>query len=200
MADRWWRTGGAQPGEDQRERSRLLRFLGRQALTRMGALSVADQPAQVVDMLVKDGTLRDLGSDRVTFRHDVFTEWAMASLLYSEPSAIANIALTNPAPATLARAVELMGRMTLAHGTNHRRWKVLLDRVSLDHLHGSWRRTVLLALVRSENAQILLTRASELLLCDDGRSSSGVDFVSQWQSMAHRSRTQCKRWVWIIPQ
>ena len=30
-------------------------------------------------------TLRDLGNDRLAFRHDVLAEWAVACLLWSEP-------------------------------------------------------------------------------------------------------------------
>ena len=168
MAHRWWRTGGARPGEHQRERCRLLRFLGRQALSRDGPLVVSDRPADVVDMLVEDETLRDLGNDRVLFRHDVLREWAVANILHSNPSLVDAIALDRPASAMLARGLELVARMKLGHAIDSTDWKTLLDRVSSDDIHGSWRRAVLLALVRSENADELLNQTADHLLAQEG--------------------------------
>ncbi len=54
--------------------------------------------------------------------------------------------------------------MTLTHNSNHLHWQGLLDGLSLERVHGSWRRAVLLSLVRAENADTLLTRVSEPLL------------------------------------
>ena len=50
----------------------------------------------------------------------------------------------------------------------HQKWQALLDQVSHDDVHGSWRRATLLALVRSERANEVLTRASAELLDNDG--------------------------------
>ena len=169
MAERWWRTGGARPGRHERERRRLLKFLAREALAD-GSVDVSGQASNVVDMLVEDETLRDLGDDRIMFRHDVLREWAIANLLYSDPSLINDIALGQRASATLARSVELVARMKLTHAVDSNDWKALLDETGREDVHDSWRRAVLLSLVRPVDASDLLTSASDHLLADGGDS------------------------------
>ena len=120
-----------------------------------------------VDALVASQTLRDLGNDRVTFHHDVLREWAIANLLIANPAVIEKLPLDRPAPAALARGTELAARMTIEHAADSTRWKSLIDVLSKEGNHGSWRRSALLALVRSEIGQELLTRASGYLL-DNG--------------------------------
>ena len=100
--------------------------------------------------MVASETLRDLGNDRVAFRHDVLREWAIANLLHSEPTMIERLPLDRPASAALARGVELAARMALERAADGTRWQSLLERLSREGMHGSWRRAVLLALVRSE--------------------------------------------------
>ncbi len=46
------------------------------------------------------------------------------------------------------------------------RWRGLLQTLSRNGAHGSWRRTALLALVRSEIGSELLVKVSDLLLAD----------------------------------
>ena len=96
--------------------------MAEQALSRAEPLDVSDHPARAVDALVASETLRDLGNDRVAFRHDVLREWAIANLLHSEPTMIERLPLDRPAPAALARGVEL----ACAHGPRARsRWHAL---------------------------------------------------------------------------
>jgi hypothetical protein len=166
MAEQWWQTADGRHDEDHRDRSRLLKALAEQALAHAEQLDVSDRPAKAVDALVASETLRDLGSDRVAFRHDVIREWAIANLLYSEPTMIGRLPLDRPAPAALARGVELTGRMALERAVDVARWQPLVERLSRKEAHGSWRRAALLALVRSEISFQLLTRASGLLLAN----------------------------------
>ena len=108
--------------------------------------------------LVKSETLRDLGSDRVTFRHDVLRQWAIGNLLAADETAFEKLPLDKPASAVLARGVELAARFALEREPNGDRWMAILERLSKDGVHGSWRRAALLALVHSETSATLLDR------------------------------------------
>lgn len=166
MAEQWWRTADGKFDSDHRERARLLMALAEQALSRAEPLDVKDCPAKAVDALVRSETLRDLGRDRVAFRHDVLREWAMANLLASEPNMVERLQLDRPAPGALARGVELTARIALERTSDGVRWHSFLEMLSREDAHGSWRRAVLLALVRSEVGVDLLTRVSALLFAD----------------------------------
>jgi hypothetical protein len=163
MAEHWWRTADGKPDANHRDRARVLRALAEQALARAEPLDVRDCPAWAVDALVESETLRDLQNDRVAFRHDVLREWAIANLLHSEPAAVERLPLQRPAPAPLARGLELVSCMVLERAVDITRWQAFLERVSHEDAHRSWRRAALLALVRSEVSLELLTRASDLL-------------------------------------
>ena len=56
--------------------------------------------------------------------------------------------------------------MILERAVDVTRWQSLIERLTREGTHGSWRRAVLLALVRSEVGRELLTRVSSLLLAD----------------------------------
>ena len=169
MAERWWRTADGKIDSNHRERSRLVRALAEQSLTRAGSLDVSQRPPAAVDSLIASETLRDLGNDRVTFRHDVLREWALANFFHSEADAIQRLPLGRPAPEVLARAVELLARLKLERASDSTDWSALLQFFSREAIHGSWRRAVLLALVRSEIGTDLLVRVSALLVADGAR-------------------------------
>lgn len=166
MAERWWQTADGPLDDQHRERSRVLRVLAEQALTQTDPLQVRDQSAAAVNALIGSESVRDLGADRVAFRHDVLREWAIANLLHGEPANIDRLPLDQPAPPALARGVELAARMAIERGSDSKAWQSLLERMSRADIHGSWRRGVLLALVRSEISTEVLTRAEEYLLAD----------------------------------
>lgn len=168
MAEQWWQTAdGKKHGDDfWRDRARLLRALAEAALSHIDVLDVSQHPAQAIDALVKSETLSDVGNDRVVFRHDVLREWAIGNLIHVEPTEIERLPLDRPASAALARGVELAARMALERTTDGMRWQLVLERVSGEQMHGSWRRAVLLALVRSEISWQLLARVSSLLFAN----------------------------------
>lgn len=166
MAEQWWLTADGHYDANHRERARLLRVLAERALDTPAPWNVADQPAIPIDQLRASETIRDFGNDRVAFRHDVLRDWAIASLLHSDIDYVRKLPLSRPAPAGLARGVELAARMAVERSTDDRRWQLLLEIVSAKEAHGSWRRAVLLALVRSEISHQLLQRTSNLLLSD----------------------------------
>ncbi|MEN3312812.1 MAG: hypothetical protein V7645_2141 [Actinomycetota bacterium] len=168
MAEQWWRSADGRYDDDHRERARLLRAVAEKSLLSTEPFDASQQPPRAVDALVRSETLRDLGGDRVAFRHDVLREWAIASLLYVEPDAIDRLPLDRPASAALARGIELTARMILERAADGNRWNLLLGRLSRQGAHASWRRAALLALVHSETSSELLERVSDLLTADRG--------------------------------
>jgi hypothetical protein len=137
-----------------------------QTLSGADFLDVTGQAAAPIDALVSSGTLRDLGIDRVAFRHDVLREWAIAGALHADPELVDRLQLDRPATAMFARGVELAARMAIERATDGVRWHALVDRLSQAGVHRSWRRAALLALARSEAAEALLQRASPELLAN----------------------------------
>ncbi len=166
MAVQWWQTADGKVDNGVRERARLLRALAHQALYGSDPLNVSDRPAAAIDQLIASESLRDFGNDRVAFRHDVLREWGIANLLSSEPDEIEIMALDRPASAAHARGIELCARIAIERNPESAQWQALVERLSRDGVHGSWRRSALLALVRSEVASDLLNRAAPNLLAD----------------------------------
>jgi hypothetical protein len=168
MAELWWKSADGKYDSGHRDRARLLKALAEQALLAGEPMDASYHPSQALDALVTSETLRDLGGDRVAFRHDVLREWAIASLLFAEPIRVDRLPLDRPAPASLDRAIELAARMALERSSDSTPWKSLLHTLSQDGAHGSWRRAALLALVRSELGSEVLERVSDLLIADRG--------------------------------
>ena len=166
LLERWWTTAdGAQPG--RRDRARLLADLADAVLAGRDPLD-ARADVIAIDALVASASLRELGLDRLTFCHDVLREWAVAARLRDLPDRATTLTLSMPAPASLARGVELGARFALERVEDGRRWIEFLDRVSVTAAHPSWRRWSLLAVLRSEKAELLLDRAVDELLAADG--------------------------------
>ena len=168
MAAEWWRTADGQSESRRRKCARLLRTLAQQVLDSQ-PLNANDHPESAVDALVGSWTLRDLGSDRMAFRHDILRDWAVANLLCEKPNFVTSLPLDHPAPTALARGFELAVRMKLEQTADDAGWCCLLRDVSREGMHGSWRRNVLLAVVRSEIGDELLRRVVVSLLADDAR-------------------------------
>ena len=164
MAEQWWRSADGNYDSDHRARKRVLADLAKQTLMRTEPLNVASHPEWAVDALVHSQTLRDLGEDRMAFRHDVYRDWAIANLVYSLPDTKEHLRLDRPTPATHVRGIELAARMALERGSSDSQWWQLFHEVSPEGAHGSWHRAVLLATVRSEIDIVLLQRVSDHLL------------------------------------
>ncbi|AVT09223.1 ATP-binding protein [Paracidovorax avenae] len=164
MAEEWWTAADGTRDAGWRDRTRMLQGAAVQTLSGADFLDVAGQAAAPIDALVSSGTLRDLGVDRVAFRHDVLREWAIASVLHADPELVGRLQLDRPATAMFARGVELAARMAIERATDGMRWHALIDRLSQAGVHRSWRRAAVLALARSEAAEVLLQRVSPELL------------------------------------
>lgn len=167
MAEQWWSSADGERDGGHRERMRLLRSLAEMSLGGGFVLDVKDEPPGPIDALVRSETLRDLGNDKVTFRHDVLRQWAIGCLLAADETTFERLPLDRPASAILARGVELAARFALVRQPDGDRWAAMLDRLSKDGIQGSWRRAALLGLVHSETAGALLDRESTRLLDND---------------------------------
>ncbi|RMA61373.1 hypothetical protein C8C96_2401 [Acidovorax sp. 100] len=168
MAEQWWTTADGSRDAGWRDRTRLLQAAAAQTLAGADFLDVTGQAAAPIDALVASGTLRDLGIDRVAFRHDVLREWAIAGTLHANSELVDRLQLDRPATALFARGIELAARMAIERATDGVRWHALVDRLSQAGVHRSWRRSALLALARSEAAEAILQRASPELLANGG--------------------------------
>jgi len=168
MARLWWRTGdGTQSGA--RDRTRVLRDLAEKSLSgEIGPLATSGHSSQPLDELLRSGTLWDLKGERMTFRHDVFRDWAVANLLHEDADKISALPLSRPAPASLFRGVELAARLAIEDSNDADAWTLLLARLSQPGIHGSWRRAAIVALIRSELSGEILTRAEGALLAEHG--------------------------------
>lgn len=168
MARRWWTVADGEKDESYIDRARLLRSLALQVIARASRLDTSGHPASAIHALVQSETLRELGIDHVKFRHDVLREWAAANLLFYETEIVDQLPLPDAPPPDLARAVELMARMTIECSDDGTEWNDILQRFSAPGVNPLWRRAVLLSLPRSEVALESLTKAETVLHANDG--------------------------------
>jgi hypothetical protein len=166
MAEDWWQSADGARDPGHRDRARVLKALAEQALSRADHLTVSGMPSPAVDALVSSESLRDLGGDRVVFRHDVLREWAIANLLFSDPARVDQLPLDRPAPADLSRGAEVAARLAIERTPDAARWQALCAAVTKTGFNESWGRAVMLALVRSEIAIEMLDKASAVLFAD----------------------------------
>jgi len=158
MALQWWTTGDSADATGRLERRRLLRSLAVHSLTSSAPMDVSTSPVYPITALTESGSLRALSSIIIEPAHDVLRDWAIGCLLYEEPNHTAAMPLDGPAPARLVRGVEVAARLHAELGSDAKAWQALLEQVSAPGAHGSWKRAVLLALVRSERAEDALNR------------------------------------------
>ncbi len=191
MAKQWWDLADGRNDAGLRERSRLLRRLTEHSLSSMQPYDATSENAQALDHLVASGTLRDYGNDRVTFRHDVLREWAIANLVFGEHGFGSHFQLAERATADMARGAELAARVALEQPDGLKLWQEIF--ASLTNGHETWRRAVLLALVRSELSIKILATAGPVLLENDAalfkdlaRYVTAIEFESAAERMRAR--------------
>jgi ABC-type cobalamin/Fe3+-siderophores transport system ATPase subunit len=156
MMRQWWRRADGRMDDGHRDRARLLVSLGEQVIDMNSPLDVSEHPDTAIRALTRSGSLSDLDNDRVSFRHDVLREWAVACLCLDDGERIKRFPLSMLAQTPFARAIELVARARLEQAEGHDHWLTLLRNVSAPSTHGSWRRAVLLATLRSEAAPAIL--------------------------------------------
>lgn len=158
MARQWWESGDGASSPDRVSRQRVLRSLAIHLLNSSAPMDTNALPSEAITALIDSGTLRHLTAVRAQPMHDVLGDWAIGCLLFEEPERIATLPLSNPAPTRLARGVEIAARLHAEIGPDATGWRALLAQVSTAGAHGSWRRSVLLAPVRSECSADALDR------------------------------------------
>ena len=127
--------------------------------------------ATVAELLRLDSLREDVKGATVAFRHDVLRDWTVGFLLHEdrEGEVLKTLPLDKPLPAALARGIEIAARLAIESDATGARWVVLLDAVQAGDSHGSWRRPILLALPRAEQALALFESLKSVLLANDGR-------------------------------
>jgi hypothetical protein len=165
MARNWWELADGKVDTQLRDRSRLLVKLARHALVSTELFDGSKESAEVIDALKRSGAIREYGRDQLAFGHDVLREWAFANLFFEERGFAAVPDLQARATPDLARGAELVARLALDAPEGVQRWRELV--ASLDGSHETWRRAVVLALIRSEDATKLLMVAGPLMLADN---------------------------------
>jgi hypothetical protein len=171
LARDWQASGAAGTGERTRgeihSRKRVLNAVANGLIDNAGLVDVSGQDAQAVAELIADEVLVEIHPDRVRFRHDLFTDWAVACVLFDDPGMIDRLGLGAPPPFWMARGFELACRM-LAECSEDEAWPKLLAHLDAEGAAPGWAGLALLALVRSERAGALLGRYDAFLLEDDG--------------------------------
>jgi hypothetical protein len=172
LARLWWRFGGGRSETRKFERLKLLRNLGEQLIRRPGLAAFAADglEAKTVEELLHVDSLReDRAGATVAFWHDTLRDWTVGFLSDERPELRAALPTDRPLPGALARGLEIAARLALESDTSGAQWLALLAEFERDGCHGSWRRPVLMALPRSENAFELFERVEAALVVDRGR-------------------------------
>lgn len=170
LAKDWLASGAGTSARaigETRSRKRVIYAVGKGLIAAAGLVDVAGQDAQAVAGLIADGVLVEIQSDRVRFRHDLLTDWAVACVLSDDPDVIEGLGLHVPPPFWMSRGFELACRM-LAESGSDEAWPRLLGRLEAESVAPGWAGLALLALIRSERAESLLDRYDALLLSDKG--------------------------------
>ncbi len=163
----WWRTADGAPRRDIPSAQRLLSDLVDVALSGGDEL-ILRQDTMAREAMLRSLTLRQTRRDHLAFYHDVLRDWAVGIRIVEEPELLDAVDKGSPIPASLARGVEMAGRIALESG-DPAKWEALLDRLKGQGIHSSWRRHALLAIVRSETVAQLLSANAQLLLRQGGK-------------------------------
>ena len=172
LAGLWWRFGGGRSETGKFGRLKLLRNLGERLIAQPGlaAFPADELDSEIVEELLRADSLRENRAGvTVAFWHDTLRDWTIGFLLDEKPELRAALPTSHPLPGTLARGVEIAARLALASDATGARWLSLLEEFERGGCHGSWRRPVLMALPRSENAIDLFDNVEAALVADRGR-------------------------------
>jgi hypothetical protein len=115
-----------------------------------------------------DSLREDIRGATVAFP-DVLRDWSVGFLLHEEAERLQSLPMDKPLPPGLARGVEIAARLAIDSNATGARWLLLLTAVEREGCHGSWKRPVLLALPRAEQAFVLYQNLKTVLLDASGR-------------------------------
>lgn len=174
MAWQWWITGDSADSANRTDRCRLLYSMAEHSLATSGPMDSRASSSKAIETLVGSGSLRIVSAVRVEPTHDVLRDWALGCLLHDEPDRLSDLSLNLPVPVRLVRGVEFAARLHAELESDDTAWRVLLERVSAPGCHGSWKRAVLLSLVRSEMSDEVLSRCSRTLAAGNAGALSDL--------------------------
>ena len=168
----WWQSGGHAATDDKGEARARRRILLAVVHAQLDGASVVDlkpeaAEAAAVSSLIEDGVLIELATERVKFKHDLFSDWAIAAYLSEDPERLMSLAGSGPPAFWLERGVELAFRH-LAEQDDPEPWAGAVEMLQASNANERWVGLALLALVRSERASKLLGRHETVLLADKG--------------------------------
>ncbi|MBA30206.1 MAG: hypothetical protein CME95_15860 [Hyphomonadaceae bacterium] len=168
----WWQSGGHTSTDDKGEARARRRILLAVVRAQLDGASVVDlnpesADAGAVSSLIEDGVLTELATERVKFKHDLFSDWAIAAYLSEDPERLMSLAGSGPPAFWLERGVELAFRH-LAEQDDNELWANAVKKLQTSEADERWTGLALLALVRSESAAKLFARHEAVLLADKG--------------------------------
>lgn len=168
LARLWWRYGGGRSEDDRRfARLRLLRAIGAQAIANPSqATFKVDEldSATVVELLRLESLREEIRGASITFCHDVLRDWTTGFQIHEDASLLAALPMERPLPTILGRGLEIAARLALADDPTGQRWLALLAITEREGSHGNWKRPILLALPRSEDALTYFLTLTPVLL------------------------------------
>jgi energy-coupling factor transporter ATP-binding protein EcfA2 len=178
LARLWWCYGGGRAEDDGRfARLKVLRAMGTQVISNPGrtAFKVDELDSSTVASLLRfDSLQEDIKGATVAFRHDVLRDWTVGFLLHENKELLSALPMDGPVATGLGRGLEIAARLALNSDATGADWLTLLAAVDREGVHGSWKRPVLLALPRSEQALALLMGLKSVLLESGGRRLSEI--------------------------
>jgi hypothetical protein len=178
LARLWWRFGGGRAEDDGRfARLKVLRAMGKRVIARPAqvAFNADDFDSPTVAELLRFDTLReDVKGSALAFRHDVLRDWTVGFLIHDDNDVLTALPMDKPLSVGLARGVEIAARLAIEMDGSGAAWLAMLAAVERGHVHGSWKRPVLLALPRSEKALAQFLGLEAVLLENHGRRLSEI--------------------------
>jgi len=167
LAHYWWKSADGAAPADVRPAQRILADLAARSFRNESGVELrSDSSAR--SHLLDTLTLKELRRDQLDFYHDVLRDWAIGNYIFEDPSRLNALDLSVPASPRVARGIEFAGRLALELEADSSAWGDLLNRLSTENAHSTWRRQATLAMTRSEAGPELLEKCSSALLAQDG--------------------------------
>jgi hypothetical protein len=163
---RRWATRGSRTVPPRPERDAAIAQIATLMIDQPGrAVGRGEVDPQGLQVLIHDGHVRvEPHQDAVTFSHDVYEDWALARALARDWRDLPKRLLDARQPLWWLRAVRLSAQIIL-ETSGLEDWREMLDRVTENpDLDPAWARTILTAVLYSEQSATLLTRLEPILL------------------------------------
>lgn len=171
----WWKTGAHGDVEDgavRHDRRRVLSRIAAALIAGDTVIDVSHSSASAVAGLIQDEVLSESGGvDQVRLRHELFADWIIGCYLHEDAERIGALRLQHGPDFWLARGFEIAARC-ISEDIDEERYPKLLEVLEGDDVSRRWLGYALLALVRSEQAFILLDRHLDCLIVGEGERAA----------------------------